>query len=108
MRVRKPSTCGWIVIDRRDFTVPMYSVVSSTGLVASVTTSTAIGGMPPGGAPAPAPSGDDRPQAESRQANATANERGDDKVNADIPATPARGRGARAAANSTGLEFEGG
>ena len=84
-----------MVIDRRDFTVPMYSVASSTGLVASVTTSTPIGGMPPpGGAAGPAPSGAERPQAESRQAKATANERGDDEVNADIPATPARGRGA--------------
>ena len=30
----KPSTCGWIVVDRRDFTVPMNSLVRSTGGVA--------------------------------------------------------------------------
>ena len=56
MRVRKPSTCGWMVVERRDFTVPMNSVASSTGLVASVTTSTPIAGMPPPAArPAPPP-----------------------------------------------------
>ena len=47
MAVMKPSTCGWTLVERRDFTVPTYSVVWGTARSASVTTSTGMGGGPP-------------------------------------------------------------
>ena len=47
MAVMKPSTCGCTLVERRDFTVPTYSVVWGTARSASVTTSTGIGGGPP-------------------------------------------------------------
>ena len=53
MRVTNPSTWGCTVTDRRDFTVPMNSVVSSIDDGATVMTSTPIAGMPPGGPPGP-------------------------------------------------------
>ena len=33
MRVRKPSTCGWMVVERRDLSEAMYSLVCSTRLL---------------------------------------------------------------------------
>ena len=56
IRRMMPSTCGWIVVDRRDLTVPTNSLVRSTGALPSVTASTAAGGGPPArAAPCPPP-----------------------------------------------------
>jgi hypothetical protein len=42
-----------MVVERRDFSEAMYSLVCSSGLSASVTVSTGIGGGPPPGPPGP-------------------------------------------------------
>ena len=55
MRVMNPSTSGWIVVERRDFSDATNSVVCSTGFAASVTISTGIGGGAPPGGPPPGP-----------------------------------------------------
>ena len=47
MAVMKPSTCGCTLVERRDLTVPTYSVIWGTARSASVTTSTGMGGGPP-------------------------------------------------------------
>ena len=57
MRVMKPSTCGWMSVDRRDFTVPTNSVICSTGFASRVIISTGMGGIAPGGGPAGTPGG---------------------------------------------------
>ena len=49
MRMRNPSACAWMIVERRDLMVPTNSVVCSIGLGASLTISTAMGGMPPAG-----------------------------------------------------------
>src|SRR5205814_1257262 len=47
-----PSICGWIVVERSDFSVATYSVASSIGVGAAVTILTGAGGnaIPPGAA----------------------------------------------------------
>ncbi len=46
IRVTKPSTCGWTVVDRRDFTVPTKSDTCSIGCACNVRASTATAGGP--------------------------------------------------------------
>src|SRR5215831_20673977 len=48
-----PSICGWTVVERSDFNVATYSVVSSTGDIAAVFNATAVGGICGGPAAAP-------------------------------------------------------
>ena len=45
MRVMNPSTCGWILVERRDLTVPTNSVSCSTGFASRVTISTPVAGI---------------------------------------------------------------
>ena len=71
MRGESPSTSGWMVLERRDFSDATNSVVCSTGFAASVTISTGIGGgAPPGGHRPVPPAGcrhTPRPMSSQRQ-----------------------------------------
>ncbi len=44
-----PSICGWIVVERNDFSVATYSVVSSIGRASAVASVTGVGGICGGG-----------------------------------------------------------
>src|SRR5688572_6666254 len=66
-----------MVVERRDFTVATYSLLRSIGLGVSVSTSTGIAGMPPGGAAPPSGAPPRQPasnESEHRTSDANARE----------------------------------